>query len=438
MLHSLFIVNKAGQVVIEKHWRGVTDRHVVDFFMSKANACMRAEDVPTVLVAPKHYLIHILRHGLYYVVPVTAECPPLLIVELLHKIADIFDRYFGNATESALKRNFSTAFQLLGETVDNGIPFVTESNALEAMIPPPTLANQVVAAVTGKSNIAQNVGSGILTNMPWRRGGVKYTSNEIYFDVIEEIHTTVTSSGKAITCEVLGRIDVNSRLSGTPDLVLSMGNASILDNGTFHPCIRMNVWEREHCLSFVPPDGKFTLCTYRIPTLNHINLPFYVTPSVVYKEHSGSVNITLGPKPGSNLCKDADLRGEPVAESIKVVIPFPTIVRSTDLRANHGKVVYDEKSRLCTWTVGRIPGEKSPTLTGRIDIVEAKPWKPGSDAEPARHIDTMPIMLEFKVPKTTVSGIRVGDLRLTNEKYKMFKGVKCKTINGDYQMRLPQ
>lgn len=102
------------------------------------------------------YLFSILRDGLTYL----AACPPcignqnnpcgglgispLLITEFLHKIADTFVIYFGDpADESAVKDNFSTAYQLLEEMVDYGWPLTTEPNALTDLIRPPTVMAKV-------------------------------------------------------------------------------------------------------------------------------------------------------------------------------------------------------------------------------------------------------------------------------------------------------
>lgn len=46
--------------------------------------------------------------------------------------------------------------------------------------------------------------TGQLSNIPWRRAGVKYTNNEAYFDVIEEIDAIIDKSGKGLcrrSCE---------------------------------------------------------------------------------------------------------------------------------------------------------------------------------------------------------------------------------------------
>ncbi len=96
------------------------------------------------------YLFSALRDGLSYLAACSSpignglEIPPLLIIEFLHRIADTFVLYFGDpADESAVKDNFSTAYQLLEEMVDYGWPLTTEPNALTDLIRPPTVMAKV-------------------------------------------------------------------------------------------------------------------------------------------------------------------------------------------------------------------------------------------------------------------------------------------------------
>ena len=104
------------------------------------------------------------------------EVPPILVLELLHSIADTFKLYFGpeDATENKLRKNFAICFQLLEELLDDGYPFVTRENALTSAIAPPSWATAVASAVTGKSNVAGGIGRGLLSNTPWRTHGCKY------------------------------------------------------------------------------------------------------------------------------------------------------------------------------------------------------------------------------------------------------------------------
>jgi len=128
-----------------------------------------------------------------------------------------------------------------------------------------------------------------MSSIPWRKVGIKYTSNEIYLDIIEEVDAIVerysqnlvrsllspnnphpfippppsnvpNSNGNIVSSEIQGRIMVNCKLSGSsitfffsflffstypshssqgmPDLTLVFGNPRILEDVRFHPCVR--------------------------------------------------------------------------------------------------------------------------------------------------------------------------------------------------------
>lgn len=112
----------------------------------------------------------------------------LSIIEFLHRIFDIFSDYFGEVTSKSIRDNFSTAYQLLEETLDNGHPMITEPNALHSLIAPPTILGRMANFVTGKaSNVGETLGEGAMSIIPWRASGVKYAQNEIFFDIIEEV-----------------------------------------------------------------------------------------------------------------------------------------------------------------------------------------------------------------------------------------------------------
>lgn len=42
--------------------------------------------------------------------------------------------------------------------------------------------------------------------VPWRRAAVKYTNNEVYFDVIEEIDAIVDKLGSTVSAEIHGTV----------------------------------------------------------------------------------------------------------------------------------------------------------------------------------------------------------------------------------------
>jgi AP-3 complex subunit mu len=215
--------------------------------------------MPPVVATSKYYLISIYRDDIFLLVTSLGETQPLLAIEFLHLVFDILEEYFGTVEETTIKENFATVYQLLEEMMDYGYPLTTEPNALKAMIKPSSVISRIAAAATGSSNVSDVLPDGTISNMPWRKTGVKYAQNEIYVDIIEEIDAIVDKNGQIISSEVSGVIACNSRLSGVPDLLLNFSNPGLIDDCSFHPCVRYSRFERDKVVSFVPPDGQFEL-----------------------------------------------------------------------------------------------------------------------------------------------------------------------------------
>ncbi|KAG7262527.1 hypothetical protein CRUP_016817 [Coryphaenoides rupestris] len=230
MIHSLFLVNASGDIFLEKHWKSVVSRSVCDYFFEAQERATEPENVPPVIPTPHHYLISVLRHRIYFVAVIQSEVPPLFVIEFLHRVVDTFQDYFGVCTEAAIKDNVVVVYELLEEMLDNGFPLATESNILKELIKPPTILRTMVNTITGSTNVGEQLPTGQLSVVPWRRTGVKYTNNEAYFDVVEEIDAIIDKSGSTITAEIQGVIDACVKLTGMPDLTLSFMNPRLLDD----------------------------------------------------------------------------------------------------------------------------------------------------------------------------------------------------------------
>jgi len=140
-------------------------------------------------------------------------------------------QYFGEPVDDiAIKDNFSTCYQVLEEMIDNGWPLTTEPNALKAMIAPPTVLGKINQVITGQSNVSESLAEGVISNMPWRKSGVKYTQNEVYVDIVEEFDAIVDVSGQVVSSDINGSIQVVSKLSGVPDLTLTFRNPEVIDD----------------------------------------------------------------------------------------------------------------------------------------------------------------------------------------------------------------
>ena len=73
--------------------------------------------------------------------------------------------------------------QLLDEVMDSGMPFNTEASVLRGMVPPPSI-------IPWTQDKKLEIPPELSTSIPWRHS-VKYTSNEIFFDITEEMDAII-------------------------------------------------------------------------------------------------------------------------------------------------------------------------------------------------------------------------------------------------------
>jgi AP-3 complex subunit mu len=113
MIHSLFIINRGGDIFLEKHWRSVINRSICDYFFEAQRNCSKPDDIPVVISTPHHKLITVYKNQLYFVAVVVNEVSPLYVIEILHRAFNIFEDYFTECTETSLKENFVIVYEVI-------------------------------------------------------------------------------------------------------------------------------------------------------------------------------------------------------------------------------------------------------------------------------------------------------------------------------------
>lgn len=66
-----------------------------------------------IVATSKFYLVSIYRSDIFLLAAITRETQPLMVMEFLHRVFEIFEEYFGTVEETSIKENFSTVYQLL-------------------------------------------------------------------------------------------------------------------------------------------------------------------------------------------------------------------------------------------------------------------------------------------------------------------------------------
>lgn len=414
MLQCIFLLSDSGEVMLEKQLTGHrVDRSICAWFWEQAISQGDSFKLVPVIASPTHYLFQIVREGITFLACTQVEMPPLMGIEFLCRVADVLSDYLGGMNEDLIKDNFVIVYELLDEMIDNGFPLTTEPNILREMIPPPNIVSKMLSVVTGNSsNVSNTLPGATATCVPWRTMDLKHSNNEVYVDLVEEMDAIINRDGALVKCEVYAEVQVNSHLSGLPDLTLSFANPSILNDVRFHPCVRFRPWESHQILSFVPPDGQFKLMSYRVKKLK--STPIYVKPQLTSDSGTCRVSVLVG------------IRNDPgkTIDSITVQFQLPPCILSADLTSNHGTVnILADKT--CSWSVGRIPKDKAPSMSGTL-VLE-------TGLERLHVFPTFKV--GFRIMGVALSGLQIDKLDLKNLPNRPYKGFRALTRAGEFEVR---
>ncbi|KAI1344709.1 Adaptor complexes medium subunit family-domain-containing protein [Xylariaceae sp. FL0016] len=343
-------------------------------------------------------LVFSLTHAnLLYLATASSEIEPLLVLEFLHRVIDALEEFLGAPVLAhKIEANYDVVAQLLTEMCDAGIINTTEPNALRDTVEVEGLLGKLLGSMNLPSKplsspstpslLAQNTPA-----LPWRRANVRHTSNELYADVVETLSVTLAPSGRPIAAFSNGTIAFTSKVSGVPDIALSLTGpsgkhnlASVMELPVFHPCVRLNRWkENPGELSFVPPDGRFILAGYEVDLLpftngknaslssNSLKLPVEIEVKTGLGSNESDFEIRLhvkssfggvsapgptgrggsaggrafgGPHPGT--------AASPSLQDVVVSVPLPSEVRNlSDVRPSKGDASYNPGDKVLEWHI---------------------------------------------------------------------------------------
>jgi AP-3 complex subunit mu len=355
------------------------------------------------------------------------ETPALAILEFLNRLVDILEDFLGSPLiRTKIEESYEIIAQILSEICDGGLISNTEPNALREQIeitsglgklftqvgiPTTSITNTASTSLAATLKAASTTASG--PAIPWRRPNVRHTSNELYVDMVESLSIIYAPSGHPISAHAQGSILFTSKISGVPDLLLTLsapgGTSTSTSAGitrtmalpTFHPCVRLNHFKSHPGeLSFIPPDGRFMLAGYETDLLPYdpnsasppkqtslflpatidlhtnlgrtqtdfsarltLNTSFPGVPkSAPGRATSSSNPFSFGASSGSS--------SQPTLEGVLVTIPFPPTVRSvTELKPSRGEARFDALSKTVEWKVPTKDGASvsgTATLTGSV------------------------------------------------------------------------
>ncbi|CAD6591025.1 MAG: hypothetical protein TREMPRED_005960 [Tremellales sp. Tagirdzhanova-0007] len=402
-------------------------------------------------------LCHVEREGLRFLVPVAHEVNPLFAFSFLGSFLETLQDYLGEITETTIKDNFDIVYMLIEEMLDEGHPMTMESAMLKEIVLPPSLMRKLLS-VAGVSALQSPAAAPFTAPIPWRRPGIRHSTNEIYFDIEESLDMILDRRGTVLSSGIWGRINCNSRLSGNPDLLLTLGDHKVMHNCSFHPCIRYTKWERDQILSFIPPDGKFKLLEYQAKAGSSLAKPLSLKAGMSVDENGGRFSLTLTPRLNHQALEDIIISinlgsGATSVSATATGDRRPIGVSANGLSAGgnrddgaasggvgggswefdpHTQVrksfavdAASEQQKLLRWTLSSLSSsERPPTLTGSFVSTESQP------------VPAPSFIIAFIIQSHSFSGIKVDQLKVQGDiVYKPFKGVRTSAKAGKVEVR---
>ncbi|EGO01564.1 hypothetical protein SERLA73DRAFT_120231 [Serpula lacrymans var. lacrymans S7.3] len=437
-IDGLIILDSAGRPVIQSGYTSHPPAYPIfhiDALNTALSKATRPEDVDPVLYVPPGFggegsaCCHVEIGGLRLVASVSGDADPLVAFAFLQAFQDILIDYFGTVNVATLKDNFDTVYQLLEETLDpSGHPLTTSPNALRDIVLPPSLLSKLLASLSPSVNSTHppkiscsGANAAFASPIPWRKAGVKHNHNEALFDVVEDMQSIVGRNGVTIVSNVWGKIETNAKLSGTPDLTLTFTNPQVLTDCAFHPCVRLQRWSRDRSFSFIPPDGRFVLAEYRYAppqsvvtgTSGIVPVPLVLKAVMDAGEFGGTLSLTLSSRLSTKTMENVEVEIYLGEDAIGAQCAASSSGTGTvGVGEGGGSWTFDPRRKVLRWEILSMRTSGSCMLRGS--------WTSKAKApRPARAFQ-----IRFDIPSYTFSALKVDQLRLSGENYKVYKGVR--------------
>ncbi|KAL0206561.1 hypothetical protein P9112_001868 [Eukaryota sp. TZLM1-RC] len=427
MISGFFIMSATnGEVIVMKQCLHETPRSVCNHFWQHVKELPHGEAEP-IFVAGSFRLVHILYESVYWVAITKSDTFALSLCDYIHHIQKTTCNYIKGASSDHLTSHFDTVFLILDQLIDAGNPSLIEPHTLD------TFFGSATSSLKEQSSGGFSSSQGLCDTpmkVLWRPEGVKYSTNEIFLDFIEQVNCVMDFNGVVLSSAVNGKVIAKSKLSGHPELTLHFKNPGIIDHCMLHRCARLKKWSRDRLVSFVPQEGSFQLMNYVVSNASPLPVSAKVTMNVTESNDENEeveVNIQVTPK---SLPEGINF------ENLVVSFPLTSTVSSHSLTANVGsysRKSFKEGSDFCVWKIGKIPPNKMPVLSGTISL--SKSVEEGESLYGAASESSLPIAIDFTIPSYSYSGLKVDHLHVGSEIYKVFKGVKYETQAGEYWVR---
>ncbi|XP_044483044.1 AP-3 complex subunit mu isoform X3 [Mangifera indica] len=371
MLQCIFLLSDSGEVMLEKQLTGHrVDRSICAWFWDHVISQGESFKSMPVIASPTHYLFQIVREGITFLACTQLEMPPLMGIEFLCRVADVLSDYLGGLNEDLVKDNFVIVYEALLAMLDGWLC--------------------------------------------WNLISIVIFISSCHWQLLDEM----IDNGFPLTTEP----NILREMIAPPNIVSKMlsvvtGNSSNVSEtlpGATASCVPWRTTDVKYANNEVYVDlvEEMDAIINRVKKLK--STPIYVKPQLTSNDGTCRISVMIG------------IRNDPgkTIDSITLQFQLPPCVLSADLTANHGEVDI-LSNKMCSWSIGRIPKDKAPSLTGTM-VLETG----------LERLHVFPTFLVgFRIMGIALSGLQIDKLDLKNVPNRLYKGFRALTRAGEYGVR---
>lgn len=433
MISAIWILSQRGSALAFRDYRGDILSSARLIFVKKVIASQMLEESSAnppvfmeegIVFAYEH--VNNSQGELYFVAASGNDANVFTMFEVLGHLRKVLKAYFGEVSENTITANLSLVYELLDEVLDFGYPQVFEPDLLKTYIQQRSYLD-ALKEVVGKAVHKQDVvaPTAVTGAVSWRRDGIHYSKNEYFLDVVENLEMVLTPEERVLGATIRGSFKCISQLSGTPSVKLGLNDrvrfdkalgASVavadaesgkveapidLEDVKFHQCVRVQKFEQEGALTFIPPDGAFDLMNYRISPMDIKPL---ITCNVKEVAAPGGTGFTYHVK------LQTHFQTKSIAKEIVVSVPVPSDSDTPVFRPSVGSVKYVPARSCFEWVVRQMAGKQSATLQASFGLPSCR----ASTEETTAYI-RKPVLVKFDVPYYSLSGAQVRYVKISEK-----------------------
>lgn len=335
MLKAIFVVNNEPIVIVSKYQVPPKTNELTEEACKCIRLAFKPNEFKPIVHTPPHTFFLRQTGEVWLVCVVEGDSQAMMYTSMLERLEEILNQYIEKPlTDFGVKDNFALIYRIIDMFIDSSFPFVDDYNGLMQFIAP------------------KNAEKGTLNPLaPWRASGPTYKKQQVLLDTTEYIDYMVGLNGKVDLAQVRGEIVMQADLNGSPHISLNWKNSPLFDDVAFHRSVDYQAYMSSKRIDLIPPQGKFTLVTYRMQTQAKppLDIKAVVTPT------RGKLDIRI------------TVNVEKQANDVAIKFDIPG-ARDSTLQTKSGEIVLGFEN--CTWKIGRMKPGKPAELTGAVGCSE--------------------------------------------------------------------